>query len=271
MCIYPIYLKKETWKQKISTSYHMVQVPCGRCLECLKLRVNSWYVRLQNEQKYSDTSFFVTLTIDDDHLEYSEDWRPQLCYKDVQLFLKKLRKKNAEQTNKKIKYFCVGEYGSITERPHYHLIIFNCVNADFIEKCWKLGNVHIGKVEPASIYYTLKYALKRATKIKKSDDMRTVEKAIMSRGLGINFLTDEMVNFYKSDVTRGIILEDGKKLPLPRYYRDKIFTNTEKLKRNKIMVQKAQEKSYERRIDPLFPERVSKMYKEAWKKEKKTD
>ena len=118
MCIYPIYLKKETWKQKISTSYHMVQVPCGRCLECLKLRVNSWYVRLQNEQKYSDTSFFVTLTIDDDHLEYSDDWRPQLCYKDVQLFLKKLRKKNAEQTNKKIKYFCVIVTGKQIGRAH---------------------------------------------------------------------------------------------------------------------------------------------------------
>ena len=69
--------------------------------------------------------------------------------------------------------------------------------------------------------------LNEPQKIKKTDDLRTVEKAIMSRGLGINFLTEKMVNFYKDDVSRGIILEDGKKLPLPRYYRDKIFTNSE--------------------------------------------
>ena len=100
MCIFPIYLKKETWKQKISTSYHMVQVPCGRCLECLKLRVNSWYVRLQNEQKYSDTSFFVTLTIDDDHLEFSEDWRHNSVIKMYNFFLKNLEKK---MLNKQIK------------------------------------------------------------------------------------------------------------------------------------------------------------------------
>ena len=100
--------------------------------------------------------------------------------------------------------------------------------------------------------------------------MRTVEKAIMSRGLGINFLTEAMVNFYKDDVSRGIILEDGKKLPLPRYYRDKIFNNTEKLVRQKKLLKHA-DKHYEKRVDKLFPQRVAKMYKDATEKIQKTD
>ena len=270
MCITPINLKKETVIQKLKDNYFMQQVPCGKCIECLKLRVNSWFVRLMNEQKHSDSSLFLTLTIDDENLEYSEDWQPQLCYRDVQLFIKKLRKQNAKHTKNKIKYFAVGEYGSLTARPHYHLIIFNVHDRKDIEKCWTLGNIHIGKMEPASTYYTLKYALKRATKIKKTDDLRTVEKAIMSRGLGINFLTEKMVNFYKDDVSRGIILEDGKKLPLPRYYRDKIFTNSEKLTRQKQLLKHA-DKHYEKRADKLFAQRVAKMYKDTTEKLSKTD
>ena len=164
MCITPINLKKETVTQKLKDNYFMQQVPCGKCIECLKLRVNSWFVRLMNEQKHSETSLFITLTIDDENLEYSEDWQPQLCYRDVQLFIKKLRKQNAKHTKNKIKYFAVGEYGGLTSRPHYHLIIFNVHDREDIEKCWNLGYVHIGKMEPASTYYTLKYALKRATK-----------------------------------------------------------------------------------------------------------
>lgn len=44
-----------------------------------------------------------------------------LVKSDVQKFMKRLRKR----VNEKIRFFCVGEYGPHTQRPHYHLIIFN--------------------------------------------------------------------------------------------------------------------------------------------------
>ena len=85
MCLTPIQLKKETWTKKIQVSYHTQEVPCGRCLECLKLRVNSWYVRLLNEKNSSTSALFITLTYDDDNLPYSDNGLMCLDYRDTQL------------------------------------------------------------------------------------------------------------------------------------------------------------------------------------------
>lgn len=51
-----------------------------------------------------------------------------VCKKDIQNFLKRLRKKidklNLSYNDKKIRYYIASEYGPITKRPHYHGIIF---------------------------------------------------------------------------------------------------------------------------------------------------
>ena len=51
-----------------------------------------------------------------------------VCKKDIQNFLKRLRKKidklNISDNDKKIRYYIASEYGPITKRPHYHGIIF---------------------------------------------------------------------------------------------------------------------------------------------------
>ena len=49
---------------------------------------------------------------------------PLLAKVDVQLFLKRLRKSLSKKSNEKIRYYCVGEYGPQTFRPHYHLLFF---------------------------------------------------------------------------------------------------------------------------------------------------
>lgn len=272
MCLTPINLKKETFTQKLKDTYHMQQVPCGRCLECLKLRVNSWFVRLMVEFKSSSSAIFLTLTYDDDHLPYSDNGLMCLQYQDTQLFWKTIRnnRRKTPLEGKKFRYFLVGEYGSKTHRPHYHAIVFD-VNPQECIDAWKLGHVHIGNVTEASTYYTLKYALKRAGKWKKSDsDDRDVEKALMSRGLGINFLSEDMIAFYQEDVSRPVTLLGNKKLPLPRYYRDRLFTDAQKSARNKLLLPH-NEKRYDKISDKLFPQRVQKMYKDAEKKINKTD
>ena len=40
-------------------------VPCGKCLECLQEKKQEWCFRLDIEKRYSDASFFVTLTYED--------------------------------------------------------------------------------------------------------------------------------------------------------------------------------------------------------------
>lgn len=270
MCLTPINLKKETWTQKLSDTYHYQQVPCGRCLECKKLRVNSWYIRLMAEKNVSSSAHFITFTYDNCNLPVTSDGELTLNYRDWQLFIKRLRKR---QPDAKIKYFCVGEYGSQSGRPHFHAILFNVSRLDDVLNEWKNGFIHVGKVNDKTIYYTLKYALKRGLKWKKDaprDFDPLPEKALMSKGLGESFLTAAMRKYYSDDVSRPVTMLGNKKLPLPRYYRDKLFNQKQKRLRNKKLINHA-EKRIEKLADPLFPQRVAKMYKDEEKKIKKTD
>jgi len=47
-----------------------------------------------------------------------------LIKRDVQLFVKRLRKDQDARGLAKIRYYLVGEYGDQTKRPHYHAAIF---------------------------------------------------------------------------------------------------------------------------------------------------
>lgn len=49
---------------------------------------------------------------------------PYACKRDVQLFLKRLRKLLNRYTNEKIRYYAVSEYGPVHYRPHYHILFF---------------------------------------------------------------------------------------------------------------------------------------------------
>ena len=82
---------------------------------------NQWSFRLREELKDSESAHFLTLTYDDEHIIITGNNEPTLYKRDVQLFLKSLRKLQKQ----KIKYYFVGEYGGKTDRPHYHAIIFN--------------------------------------------------------------------------------------------------------------------------------------------------
>ncbi|WGL31152.1 replication initiator protein [Dipodfec virus UOA04_Rod_751] len=102
---------------------------CGACPECLRERSNLWALRAVMESKYHEHSCMVTLTYDDyvrdarGHIvgEKVPDRDLKVCKRDIQLFVKRLRK----YFNKPgIKYIVTAEYGSRTHRAHYHAILF---------------------------------------------------------------------------------------------------------------------------------------------------
>ena len=56
-CDTPYSVKPKGW-------LNAIDVPCGKCPNCKKRRVNEWVFRLQEEDKVSSTSYFITLTYD---------------------------------------------------------------------------------------------------------------------------------------------------------------------------------------------------------------
>lgn len=208
-----------------------IPFPCGKCPNCKHRRVNEWVFRLLEEQKVSLSSYFVTLTYDTNYVPISKNGFMTLKRRDFQLFMKRLRK----YQEPKIRYYMCGEYGDEKMRPHYHLIIFNIEDIEFIGKAWKFGEVHIGKVSSDSIAYTCKYIDKeKKVPVHKRDD-RIPEFSAMSKGLGENYLTDAIKKYHKEDLSRNYVRKGNYKVALPRYYRKKILDEDEMRLQREIM------------------------------------
>lgn len=183
------------------------------------------------EEKVSESAMFVTLTYDTLHVPITKNGFMSLNKVDLQKFFKRLRKLDG---TRKIRYYAVGEYGGKTLRPHYHLILFNADSYN-VQKAWSLdnkaiGSCHFGNVSGASIGYTLKYMMKPSKIPLHRNDDRIKEFALMSKGLGANYMTDSMVKWHKADLLNRMYcnIEDGKKISMPRYYKDKVYTEPER-------------------------------------------
>jgi hypothetical protein len=215
----------------VETGY--MPFPCGKCPACVRRRVSGWAFRLNKQSEQSNSAHFVTLTYNDEHIKKTKNGFETLVKKDVQDFFKRLRK----LTKQKISYYAVGEYGDTGERPHYHIILFNA-NPKIVENAWKLnditlGNVHFGDVGDASVGYTLKYISKDKKIPQFNGDDRQKEFALMSKGLGAGYLTENMIKWHtKGNIENKVYLplKDGKKAAMPRYYKDKLYDKGQKFR-----------------------------------------
>lgn len=112
-----------------------VEIPCGQCIECRLQRSRRWADRCMLELGYHESSYFLTLTYDNDHIPknplidydtgeiYAEN--ATLVKKDLQDFMKRLRRAyEYKGYDNKLRFFACGEYGSQTLRPHFHIIVF---------------------------------------------------------------------------------------------------------------------------------------------------
>lgn len=125
-------------------------VPCGTCYECQMRKRAEWDLRLRVENRTCE-SFFVTLTMDDDHY-VSPNKRA------LQLFFKTLRNQGLV-----FKYYAVAEFGERTGRGHYHLCLFvkkwseSIRNMHDIVRFWDKGMTDIAPLNDASIHYVTKW------------------------------------------------------------------------------------------------------------------
>lgn len=214
-CISPLWVRK--------SGQH---VPCGKCNFCLAVKRADWTFRLNQELQTTSSSSFITLTYADEELPLSDQGVPTLVKTDCQKFLKRLRKKNEEFTNEKIRYYLVGEYGTKTARPHYHSIMFNLhANAKAcLSAVWQKGNVHVGEVNQASIHYTTKYVINRVGLYANKAKPFTL---ISNRpGLGINYVGTH--GKWHREASRDFTQVHGIIQRIPRYLRERIFTKLER-------------------------------------------
>jgi len=142
-------------------------VPCGQCMPCRINKKREWQGKILLESRYSKRqSSFVTLTYNEDNMPDRGSLEPR----DLSGFLNRLRARKAITAINGLRYFAVGEYGTKTWRPHYHLALFGVqpeYEAEF-QSAWTteagaIGHIHTGEVTPESAAYIAGYTTKKMT------------------------------------------------------------------------------------------------------------
>lgn len=236
----PIY--GTVFKSPKHGDFKEITVPCGRCDGCKIQRSRDWALRCIHEAQLHKDNCFITLTYDDEHL-------PELFGpRDFQLFMKRLRK----AIKVPVRYFCCGEYGDLSLRPHFHLILFGYRPDDLkvystsvagfvyesssLDQIWGQGRVAIGDVSFASAAYVARYCLKKVATssrrafwyldrkdhiFKKAPAVKDPYSSfvLMSRKPGIG--SGWIERFHDEIFSKGYItFEGGSRAPPSRFYKN---------------------------------------------------
>lgn len=205
-------------------------------------KARQWGMRCLHEAKLWPNNSYVTLTYSTENLPPGGT----LCVRDVQLFMKRLRKSREPST---VRFFMGAEYGEINRRPHYHALLFNVGFADRLfhtrnargeplytsaelSKLWsvdgkELGFATIGEVTFDSAVYCAKYALKKVNgdaaarhyEVYDEDGLchaRVPEFAVMSRRPGIG--SGYYARYGGEVLTHDSVVVEGREVRPPRFY-----------------------------------------------------
>lgn len=209
-------------------------LPCGKCWLCVARRRREWTLRLIMESKYwhADDIVFTTLTYSDQNVPHTDlvdvskrlkayrsgdvlvNEQPLSLFKDDEKnFMKRLRRR----LDYKVRFFCVGEYGARTGRPHMHLVIFGLKPKDwhFVEEAWNKGFVLNKNFYNETCGYVAGYIQKKLFE-PNSYGVVTPPFARMSTrpALGSQYFFDNRHTICK----QGFIVNDGFKYPIPRVF-----------------------------------------------------
>ena len=193
------------------------------------------------ETMMHEYSSFITLTYSDENLPHDMSLDP----KTLKMWLDRLRKRFPPRA---IRWFCVGEYGDKTLRPHYHAAIFGlkpcqslhhvkgecpCPSCSLVRETWGFGHVMVGTLTVQSARYITGYIAK---KMARPDDPRLMgrypefARMTLKPGIGANAVPDvasvmlQKKLFDRLQLDKGgdvpVALRHGSsELPLGRYLR----------------------------------------------------
>ena len=166
-----------------------------------------------------------------------------LVLKDIQDFIKRLRRYLEYNQLPDIRYYAVGEYGSKTYRPHYHAIIFGYFPDDaeivkynskgqhlyhsaILSKLWKHGEVMAGACSAQTMFYTASYVTGKQLGFNSYAwyDAMNIERpfAVMSRrpGIGYQYCIDHKDKILNSELLSVGIDGELSTFTAPRYFLD---------------------------------------------------
>lgn len=224
-----------------------------------------------HEAQFHDHKWFATLTYK------TPPPGGTLVKKHVQDFLKRLRKKYGGG----IRYFYCGEYGDVSQRPHYHAILFGCDFPDrrkhttnkrgevlytsaILEQLWGHGFTLLGAVSFESAAYVARYIVKKVTGEAAGEHYKSIDRGtgeIIDRlpefinmslkpAIGATWFEKFQRDVYPND----FVIRDGYKQPAPKFY-DRLYEriDLEAIKRIKYR----RIKDAKKRKEDQTPERLA--------------
>lgn len=241
MCLYPKFIKNPKYKPNkknhgrppVCKDKRLLYIPtkCGYCIECRKQKQREWRVRLEEELR-SNYGYFITLTISPEGIKDLEEktglkWKEnpnEIASKGLRLFLERVRK----DTRKSMRHWCVTELGEENDRIHLHGIFFGQKSVELIKKHWKYGFSFVGQYcNSKSVNYMTKYMLK--VDIKHPEFKQIV---LASPGIGSGYFDRLDWQWQKQNYKRIEVptytFRNGTKMAMPKYYKDKLFTEKER-------------------------------------------
>lgn len=162
-------------------------------------------------------------------------------YRDIQLFLKRLRKQFSKyDKEEKIKFYAVSEYGPLHFRAHWHINIYN--NSPKIHKiwnkvvrsCWPYGRIDASLSRGGTSSYVAGYVNSFSTLPRFYREIKSLRpEQHHSRFFGTGFRNRDYDKFYEQDISESlkISLSIGGKIAtswLPTAFQNSMFPRCRK-------------------------------------------
>lgn len=175
---------RQSKEQAFDQGVEVLEIGCGRCEACRAQKARSWAIRCAHEAQLHTRSTHTGTVSNNSFITLTYANAPdELVKRDFQLFIKRLRK----NTQKKIRYFQCGEYGSKQGRSHFHALLFGIdfhedriplhtpgpntlYGSATLDKAWQnQGYAYIGPLNFATASYVAGYAAKKLRKAQHAD------------------------------------------------------------------------------------------------------
>lgn len=232
-----------------------LKVPCQSCLYCLRFRQSGWVTRLVEELRQNiGTSYFVTMTYapecipadketglmqvsKDDLTKLNADLRSRFQQGfftfDQELDIGRLKERISLDKSTRFKYYITTEYGPEGGLPHAHSVYYGLPSDRYLvsllfESTWRKGFCRVYEASPNTISYITKYLVNSKVCDTYDPEFQTKPFSLMSKRLGLSYV-HRMSSWHQADpVGRSMSVYHGETSIMPRYWREKIFSEDQR-------------------------------------------